>query len=269
MAFQADGVGVITVTTFNATGDFSIEFPPFSYTLPGNQVLVNTEGSSQLTIISDGRIKLVFGSSEEYVLTIPNIEVGDLIDDLVITRTGGSGTISANGSSQSFSSATTFRINQMFGTVGGSYNYRGKFESGTLNFIVGGNNGAATYDFSAESGTTLIDTSGAQTAGVLNGFTTGGFVANGEVTEPEATTSTLNIDMSDALPASGALITRVLTIAGDSILYAGEPIYTDGAFSVDLPIATVPVGTLVDWVAYDVTGEEVAGARQATEATEV
>lgn len=128
-----------------------------------------------------------------------------------------------------------------------------------------------TFDLDEEDPavTVLQDVSGNGNDATLVGQNaTQTYIANPS-TGAEATTSTLNIDMSDSLPASGALTTRVLNTAGNAILYAGTPTYTDGAFSIDLPIATVPVGTLVDWVAYDIAGEEVAGARQATETTEV
>lgn len=78
------------------------------------------------------------------------------------------------------------------------------------------------------------------------------------------TESRLIIQTSDNLPASGTRLTRVLNTAGDEILYAGNPEYTNGRVVLPFPIADVPVSTSVDWVSYDISGSSIAGARQAT-----
>lgn len=79
------------------------------------------------------------------------------------------------------------------------------------------------------------------------------------------TTSTLAIQTTNNLPASGNHQYYVHKVSDKSKYQEGLATFTNGAATIALPIADFPVSEAVDWQVIDPTGELEAGARQDTE----
>ncbi|MFC4699397.1 hypothetical protein ACFO4O_04390 [Glaciecola siphonariae] len=268
MAFQFDGVGYIAINgALNTSGAFRIRLPDFEYR-NGNYIIMRRGSTAGVNIsIETGGKVVARNSSARLEVVIPNIQEGDLITGFDFERAANdTATLTANGVSASGAFAGTY-ILQGFGGWSSSSTelvYDGKFEGGQA-IITAADGYSKTFDFTPESGTNVQDGQGNQT-GTLEGFTTGGFVANSSVVPP-ATTSSLILDIDNDLPASGSFQVYAVKVSDKTTLYQSTASFNNGQATLTLPITNFPVGTQVDWFVIDATNQKCAGARQATVAS--
>lgn len=79
-----------------------------------------------------------------------------------------------------------------------------------------------------------------------------------------AATSSLLIETTDNLPASGILQWYAHKVSDKTVMSEGTAEFTNGDAQIDLSITDFPVATSVDWFFIDTANNLVAGARQNT-----
>lgn len=233
MAFQFDGNGKISITDIVTALPFNIQIPAFEY-FNGTKFLIGRASAftDYIGMFADGVIKARL-NGVEIQITIPSIQEGDFITDLVITRDVNSlVTLSAAGVTNSATISEPLTINDI-GSAGGTTTakYNGLMYG---NLIVEYGSRNSSYNFSATSGSTLVDSNGGE-AGVLNGFTTGGFVAN-----PSVASSTITFDIPAEIQGK-ANVKYIVVSETLNIAYKSGDLDTS-ASSVTIDLATLAAG---------------------------
>lgn len=257
MAFQGDGTGKAIFLSFSPSGDFRIITPPIIYNASSLQFLTRRTSNVNDFIGTDtgGRVRARVGGVPLPDLTVTGLVDGGTIPSITLSKISGALTLSVSTQNTSAVADGNIVIFQEFMT-----NFLGVIDGGDFSFEdLADNSNDRSFDFSATSGSEIIDLNGNGNA-TLSGFTTGGFVANSTL----ATTSDLVIDTTNSLPASGNFQYYIHKVSDKTVFQEGLAAFTNGTATIQLPIDDFPVGTSVDWQIIDAVNSLEAGARQNT-----
>lgn len=181
MAIQFDNAGTVQLgTNFSATGAFTLNIPTFEYKAATKWVVGHdNSGSWGVITLSGGQVKTRLGASASDVdLFIPDIQDGDFVEGMVITRDASNlVTVTIGDVSNTKTVPGTITFSQLgYGEGSESTRYDGLMY-GELTWDYGASQ-VVRYDLNATSGTVVKDLLDNTNDSPLVGFNTGGFALN-------------------------------------------------------------------------------------------
>lgn len=177
MALRFDGDGIATGGPITLTGDFRVDLPNFTLDSIGSVQLLmgSTNGKGWVAVNASGQ--LFFSGQQTNQLVVPNttFTTGVEYSGVYLERVGTTLTVGSTESGGSISVQDTGNWNlSVWGGYGDNANFREPWLATGQGVISGDGITTTTHNFNAESGSTLIDTTGSQNWPLV-GFTSGGF----------------------------------------------------------------------------------------------